>query len=153
MTPFCEPSRVGDFRGALTRGVAMLNPALPAASPPNLAPFLLGDRQQRFQIVLTHEIRRHGVSFEAGRLRKGVANGALEFVISESAAIGGAEEPPVGSETSGGKFDELAVVFFGAEDLAFVVAREGGWIEDDAVEGAARKAKESSGVARGPSKR
>jgi hypothetical protein len=97
----------------------------------------LGHREERFQIVLTNEIRRHGVSFEAGRLRKGVADGALEFVIRESATIGGAEEPPVGSETSGGKFDELAVVFFGAEDLAFVVAGEGGRIEDDAVEGAA----------------
>ena len=39
------------------------------------------------------------------------------------------------SEAGGGEIEKKSVVFFDSKDLAFVVAGEGGGIEDDIVEG------------------
>ena len=55
----------------------------------------------------------------------------------EFTAVGAAEDPAAGGEAGVGEFDQSMVVFFDAEDLAFVVAGEGGGIEDDSIEGAA----------------
>ena len=51
-----------------------------------------------------------------------LADHADEVTGIEFAAVGTAENPAVGSEAGVGEGDETMVVFFDAEDLAFVVA-------------------------------
>ena len=97
----------------------------------------LGDRQERFQIGFPREIEGHWVGVETGKVWEGPDDGAFKVGVGEAAAIGGAEEPAVRHETSGGQLDEISVILLGPEDMALVVAGEGGGIEDDPIEGAA----------------
>jgi len=59
---------------------------------------------------------------------------AGESLRGEFAAVRAAENPAAWCEAGVGEGNEAVVVFFDSEDLAFVVAGEGGRIEDDAIE-------------------
>ena len=48
--------------------------------------------------------------------------------------VGAGEDGSSGGKAGEGQFEEAAVVVFDAEDLAFVVAGEGGRVEDDGIE-------------------
>ena len=48
--------------------------------------------------------------------------------------VGAGEDGSSGGKAGEGKFEEAAVVVLDAEDLAFVVAGEGGRVEDDGIE-------------------
>ncbi len=86
--------------------------------------------------MLSCVFRWHG---EGGDLAVGraLADHLGEVARVEFAAVGAAEDPSARGEAGVGELDESVVVFFNAEDFAFVIAGEGGGIEDDAVEGAA----------------
>lgn len=62
---------------------------------------------------------------------------AFELERGHAPEIRAAEHPAAGCEDLGSECREFPEVLFHAEDLAFFVAGEGGWVEDDAVEGAA----------------
>ena len=62
-----------------------------------------------------------------------LANHLGEVAGVEFSAVGAAENPSAWGEAGVGEADEAVVVFFDAEDLAFVVAGKGGGVEDDAV--------------------
>ena len=66
-----------------------------------------------------------------------LANHLGEVAGVEFPAVGAAENPSAWGEVGMGEADEAVVVFFDAEDLAFVVAGKGAGVEDDAVKGAA----------------
>ena len=75
---------------------------------------------------------------------------AGEVAGGHAPEVGASEDGAAGGEAGEGELEEAAVVAFDAEDLAFVVAGEGGRVEDDGIELAAlfcEAAKPVEGVA------
>ena len=86
------------------------------------------------EVLMAVEVGRHGEGVEVGVAGEGGADGLEEGAGGDAPMVGGTEEPGAGVEAGGGECDEGAVVGFGAEDPALVVAGEAGGVEDDAVE-------------------
>lgn len=58
---------------------------------------------------------------------------AGEIARVKFATVGAAEDPAAAGEAGVCESDEVCVIFFDTKDLAFIVAGEGGGVEDDAV--------------------
>ena len=90
-----------------------------------------------FEVGFAGEVGRHFCGFEGGAARLVAGELAAKGFFVHLAAVGGAEDPAAGGEAGEGEGEKVAVVFFDAEYVALFVAREGGGIENDAVEFAA----------------
>ena len=60
----------------------------------------------------------------------------LKVCFGETTTIGGGKDPAVLGEAVAGELHETVVVALHGEGFAFVIARESGGIEDDAIKGA-----------------
>lgn len=83
------------------------------------------------------EFRRHGEGCELFVSGAYGAEVREEVLDAEFSAVCASEDPALGFEACEGVLEKLSVIAFDGEDVSFLVAGEGGRIEDDAVEAAA----------------
>lgn len=80
------------------------------------------------------EVGGHVAGLEFGSAWADGAELGRELAGGHAPEVGAGEDGAAGGEAGEGELEEAAVVVLDAEDLAFVVAGEGGRVEDDGVE-------------------